>query len=765
MPTGSATPYIAIFNAQGEVIRDPESSITLGSLVTLFEYIYEEEKVDKGHIEISTKNPNLCALTDLGYQQGLQLQWGYIYPNGTGYYGPIRRVIVTGQKVTFGQRGVNIQIEFADAAELLKNQPSSHYDSTKGFVEYWRDLCKGIPIGIEVVDFKGKQTIKTKVAQKVTDGSEIRQEQPEYEDILSRGTPRDPLTPTTILQKPSTSKPTAVGVKLLEFNPETQALTETDPDNFRRVYVKDLEGGIGAIVGTSRNKYYQLKDAIGGLSNGPYFMDSRDGRLVIHNAQSTREITKVYNYWGGDGELLEFSVESQFVKKSTEVKQSTDIDPDDKSVDTTLVQGVTDPNQGNEDGKDIDTYLDWYGDKPKQKNNWNIFERSWDRDKTRVEKKPMPPMIDAKADAAMMAQKKNSFNSLADAKKYYTEHPQISQEEIDKYFSDQMAQWREDSKKPLSATRGLAKIPPFKITRKVKIFTEVFVDVVANRYAYYHHNTPEGPQQTQEFINAIQSGQLDLTNPEYDRPWWIPGSNPTSMGNKYYEKTGYKKGWALLSAVPGLKILDKTPGYRTRHQIMYETEITLELNGIDVIAGATGVNMGTSLANSVNESISNQVKAQAQVIGDPVLESSMNIQIQNVSDKYQGLWYSKKVIHTISDQGYLCNIEFVQRTIPVSTVTIRSTVSKRDYAKDLIEASKQAKETGSYLNTTKISKEVQKQLNAKPEDSVVAQIDPRTNEVIYSREDMVSGYYITTPSGKVEYDAEKVLQDLQKTQK
>ena len=150
---GTATPYLAIFNSQLSVIRDPKSGLPIGSLITLFEYTYDEEKVDKGKIELETDNPDLIALTELSYGQGLQLQWGYIYPDKTGYYGPVRKVIITDNQVVFGPQGVKITIEFSDSSILLKNLPSNYYDNTKGFVEYVKDLCKGLPIGIALVDY------------------------------------------------------------------------------------------------------------------------------------------------------------------------------------------------------------------------------------------------------------------------------------------------------------------------------------------------------------------------------------------------------------------------------------------------------------------------------------------------------------------------------------------------------------------------------------------------------------------------------------
>ena len=47
LPKGFATPYLAIFNSQLSVIRDPKNDLPIGTFVTHFEYTYDEEKVDK----------------------------------------------------------------------------------------------------------------------------------------------------------------------------------------------------------------------------------------------------------------------------------------------------------------------------------------------------------------------------------------------------------------------------------------------------------------------------------------------------------------------------------------------------------------------------------------------------------------------------------------------------------------------------------------------------------------------------------------------
>ena len=44
----------------------------------------------------------------------------------------------------------------------------------------------------------------------------------------------------------------------------------------------------------------------------------------------------------------------------------------------------------------------------------------------------------------------------------------------------------------------------------------------------------------------------------------------------------------------------------------------------------------------------------------------------------------------------MCNLEFVQRTVPVSTVTLKSNWTKKDYGKQVLSAMKQAAENKTY---------------------------------------------------------------------
>ena len=781
---GMATPYLAIFNSQLSVIRDPKSGLPIGSLVTLFEYTYDEEKVDKGKIELETDNPDLIALTELSYGQGLQLQWGYIYPDGRNYCGPVRKVIITDNQVTFSPQGVKITLEFSDASVLLKNTPSNYYDNTKGFVEYVKDLCRGLPIGLALVDYNEVDSVRPAVAKKVVDAEVVASTYPTGVNTGAEwGTesPFNSLSPTEVVQNPTTVVPDVVGVKIFEYSPETQQLVFNDPDTFRKVYIREKKVAGGLIVGTSRNKYYQLQDLCRSISGGPYFVDSRDGNVILHNIKSQRGITKVYTYMGGYGELIEFSIKSSFIKTSTEVKQSTEINPDTKDIETDFVQAVLDPNSGNPDTEAVDTFMVWpnlgtpffnpRGGTTDRAPYSSAFQPAG-RSGSKTRPTEYHVMMDSKSasQAIKASEEKPSagrFSSIRQAREYYITHPEkVSQAEIDSYFSKWISDWNSKKTATDPSSMGelahkLDRIPPMQIVRPVII--QALVDIENLGGSMGLKNREVLANRTESFVNAVLSGQVDLSTYS-GRMYSTPEGDGVRYSSMIMGGTYRRNAEAILSAIPGVKISNPDNSVRNR-LVTIETEIVIEMNGVDVVSGADTINMPGALGNDIVEKVTNKVKATAKVIGDPVLESSMNIQIQNVSSKFTGLWYTKKVTHTISSSdGYMCNIEFVQRTVPVSTVTVRSNWTKKDYGKKVLSAMKQAAESETYKRPSTLEKEVKNHLKSVPDRSYVIQVDPTTGEIKHSQKDMVSGDFITKPSGKVIYNGQltEYIQDLQK---
>lgn len=150
LPNGTATPYLAVFDIQGKPIVDPKSKLPIGMLVSSFFYEYSEEKDDKFEINLDCDNPDLIDLPKLGNQMALQLQWGYIYPDGSSNCGPVRKVVIRDSEVSFKDNGVRVTIKGTDAFSLTKTKPADLEDKT--FIQWVKNNIEG-KYNVEIIDY------------------------------------------------------------------------------------------------------------------------------------------------------------------------------------------------------------------------------------------------------------------------------------------------------------------------------------------------------------------------------------------------------------------------------------------------------------------------------------------------------------------------------------------------------------------------------------------------------------------------------------
>lgn len=138
LENGTGTPYLAIFDGSGDPIMDPQKNKPIGIFVSSFKYSYIEEDADEGEFVIDTDNPELSSHPKLQYNQSLKLQWGYIFPTKEPFVGPVRSVIIVGNKTDFTDTGVKMTISFADSTVLAKNIPATY----KSVQSDWDDITR-----------------------------------------------------------------------------------------------------------------------------------------------------------------------------------------------------------------------------------------------------------------------------------------------------------------------------------------------------------------------------------------------------------------------------------------------------------------------------------------------------------------------------------------------------------------------------------------------------------------------------------------------
>jgi len=105
------------------------------------------------------------------------------------------------------------------------------------------------------------------------------------------------------------------------------------PDEFAEIFNSDY-GEVG------NNILVQLQQKVQNLPDGPWYVDSIDDIIYIHNRKLQEESVETYTYYQEDGQLLNISFETQYITKTIQGNTFEGIGPD-KSFNTDSVANYT----------------------------------------------------------------------------------------------------------------------------------------------------------------------------------------------------------------------------------------------------------------------------------------------------------------------------------------------------------------------------------------------------------------------------------------
>ena len=131
------------------------------------------------------------------------------------------------------------------------------------------------------------------------------------------------------LQVPTEQSRTTTG-KILYANRFSGVAQVAMPSDLKSLIDSDL-GLIG------NNILVQLEQKMKGYANGPWYIDSRDGVIYIHNRKFTQEPEYTYIYQQENGEVLRVSFTMQKITKRVKAQLTQTIDPEDKVRDLDCV--------------------------------------------------------------------------------------------------------------------------------------------------------------------------------------------------------------------------------------------------------------------------------------------------------------------------------------------------------------------------------------------------------------------------------------------
>lgn len=136
------------------------------------------------------------------------------------------------------------------------------------------------------------------------------------------------------LQVPTEDTRTTTG-KVLYANKYSGVAEVAMPEDLKALIDSDF-----GLVG--KNVLVQLEQKMKGYTNGPWYVDSRDGVIYIHNRKFHEEPVCTYTYQGENGEVLRVSFATQKITKRVKAVLAPSLDPDSKDL-SVLSTNINEP--------------------------------------------------------------------------------------------------------------------------------------------------------------------------------------------------------------------------------------------------------------------------------------------------------------------------------------------------------------------------------------------------------------------------------------
>lgn len=491
------------------------------------------------------------------------------------------------------------------------------------------------------------------------------------------------------------------------------------------------------ITGTATSKYNQIDQVVNQLENGPYYANGRDNKLTYQNSRARDPIILSYTYNGGNGELLSFEIDTEYTVSIVEATVTSDIDENTKEIKT-QVNHVIDNR-------------DWSG------NNWsNHIEMP--RDNTRT---LYPDLIN---------------KQFVEAPSDHVYNPSLTEEQI------KQSGVKNDLQRRFNSNQALKVSQVYNSEEEAEVAIGKNFVITPGIYEEYIQGLKERHQK----INDIKSGQggevssedfykyatQDGRIPDYllkrtvtieqevDPLRYLPrgrgsssvvagsGLNPSTYKTDKNRATDWKTSYNYLNTTKGVTIVTKSNGryggYEVGDKVLIRREVELELPipGIRILAAHGSSRLQNGMVNDMIRNVQNKVTANARVLGNPLIESSMNIEIKGISNRYSGVWYTKEVVHSFDDTGYYCDIDFIEKNIPILSTKIESnvsTLSNYDSTNGLDAKVKEAMQNKSHLSRAALATAFRESPYYKSDGNYLLLVDPSNPykaDVYWADEDM-----------------------------
>lgn len=476
------------------------------------------------------------------------------------------------------------------------------------------------------------------------------------------------------LQVPTENIRTTTG-KVLYANRFSGVAQVAMPNDLKRLIDSDF-GLIG------KNILIQLEQKMRGYTHGPWYVDSRDGVIYIHNRKFKEEPVATYTYQGENGEVLSVSFATQKVTKRVKVTLSPTIDDENKDL-ITITGDISEPK---DDHLNRDQ-LTQYNDNTQYVNYGSDF----------VEDNRSHPSVNHVED---WKSKYISWGQVDDYLKHKQELREVKAMTPSQVYEHGTNEYLNDfSVDELRGTiNKVIKDPQFPADIRAEV-EAVFKNLKNSK------NLEADLRKALKGAKYVFSGEdqmryltPDRVDPRDYDPQKAKKGGATAWGIE--DEASVNRGIAALRKDPYIEVVDDTPKVRYKNPLnkslgIYDitvevihrkkTNLTVPIyklyhnlfsryGGADKFLWAAKANANGGLKKEETTLV-----CRMQVIGRPLLASSQTIYIDNVGKRWSGLWYIKRCTHTMDPgQGYITNLELIQNSNKSGTAVAKGALSTQD---------------------------------------------------------------------------------------
>ena len=476
------------------------------------------------------------------------------------------------------------------------------------------------------------------------------------------------------LQVPTESTRTTTG-KVLYANKYSGVAEVAMPEDLKALIDSDF-----GLVG--KNVLVQLEQKMKGYTNGPWYVDSRDGVIYIHNRKFHEEPVCTYTYQGENGEVLRVSFATQKITKRVKAVLAPSLDPDSKDL-SVLSTNINEPEDkpplalrppvaqvdnlmvSNITGNGFEDYRSHPTTPTEVMDAWDT-QLQYNMEKTAEYKKRVEEYEAVGPVGAYEAGKQRKFDEMSTEEVRATINQAANELPDDK--KNALKQVLRNSKNGKELEANLKKLLEYE---RYLFEDEDGMEFMVEEYVDPLDYDPEGYASKQAGAGIasginFQMGVLPASERGFEAlnkdPYTEVLSGMEIDTNKHYGQGQYGK----KVKVRHMKRVNlKVPLYKLYHNLFSR------YGGADKYAWAANANANGGLKHTEKRLV-----CKMQVVGRPSLASSQIVIIDNVGRRWSGPWYIKQCTHSMdAGQGYVTNLELVKNAGKSGSVTSKSGLS------------------------------------------------------------------------------------------